>query len=260
ARRLRAAAGRAASVLAVAAVVAGGWTWGRGWRWADEAVSPIAVENPSALAFDGKQLFVADWSGVVTAFDPAEPRRPVASFPAPAGGPYRPTAAAFGGGVMWTLDAAQARILRHPAGRPDRVLSARPSPGPAPTALAYDGAALWSYDAANRSFYEHGGDEGVTRAYALAGDAVPNAMAWRGGRLWVHDSKSGRVLVLERREGRLVAVESSPAPVRGLAGFAFGPGAGRAVSVFLLTGPSARSASSSLTRTRLSRRLPLTVF
>ncbi len=251
---------RGAFVVAACAAVAAGWSWGRSWVWSAESVAPVAASSPSALAYDGSLLWVADWSGGISAVDPAEPRRVLSSFAAPAGGPYRPTAIAFGAGVMWTLDAAQARVLRHPAGRPDKVLSSRPSPGAAPTALAYDGAALWSYDAANRSFYEHGGDEGLSKAYPLEGDAVPNAMAWRAGRLWAHDSKSGRILVLERKDGRLVPVESARAPGAGLIGIAFAPPQGRALSLFLLAGPSAESATSSLKKVRLARRLPITVF
>lgn len=259
-RRLLVMAGQGAAALAVVAALAGAWNWGRSWRWTSESTAPVAASNPAAMAYDGSLLWIADWSGGVSSLDPADLRRAPTSFPLPAGGPYRPTALAFGGGVMWTLDAAQARVLRHPAGRPDTVLASRPSPGPAPTALAYDGSALWSYDAANRSFYEHGGDEGISRAYPLDGDAVPNAMAWRGGRLWVHDSKSGRILVLERRDGRLVPVESGRAPAAGLIGLAFGAARGRGAEVFLLAGPSAQRASAALLKVRLSRRMPFAVF
>lgn len=258
--RLARYAARGAAAAVVIGALAAGWGWGRTWVWAAEAVAPVAASSPSALAYDGALLWLADWSGGLSAVDPAEPRRVMLSFKAPAGGPYRPTAIAFGAGVMWTLDAAQARVLRHPAGLPDKVLASRPSPGAAPTALAYDGAALWSYDAANRSFYEHGGDEGQSKGYPFDGDAVPNAMAWRAGRLWVHDSKSGRILVLERKDGRFAPIESSLAPGAGLIGFAFAPAQGRSLSLFLLAGPSAESATSSLKKVRLSRRLPLTVF
>lgn len=260
ARALRHWAGRGAAALAAAALLAGAWTWSRGWRWAAESMAPVAASNPSALAYDGNLLWIADWSGGVGAVDPADPRRAAASFLPPAGGPYRPTAVAFGAGAMWTLDAAQARVLRHPAGRPDKVLVSRPSPGPAPTALAFDGAALWSYDAANRSFYRHGEDEGSTKAFPLEGDAVPNAMAWRGGRLWVHDSKSGRLLVLAAREGRMTPVDSAPAPAPGVLGLAFVSPRGRAATLFVLAGASAERSSPSLLKLRLSRRVPLTVF
>jgi hypothetical protein len=253
------ARGAAAAAFA-AAVLLAGWSWSRAWRWTSESMAPVAASNPSAMAYDGNLLWIADWSGGLGAVDPADPRRAAASFLPPAGGPYRPTAVAFGAGVMWTLDAAQARVLRHPAGRPDKVLASRPSPGPAPTALAFDGASLWSYDAANRSFYRHGDDEGSTKSFPLEGDAVPNAMAWRAGRLWVHDSKSGRLLVLAPREGRLAPVDSAPAPAPGLLGLAFATPVGRSASVFVLAGASAERSSPSLMKLRLSRRAPLTVF
>lgn len=259
-RALRAWAVRAGLALAAAGVLAAGARWSRSWRWASESAAPVAARNPTALAYDGNLLWIADWSGGVGAVDPADPRRAAASFLPPAGGPYRPTAIAFGAGLMWTLDAAQARVLRHPAGRPDKVLASRPSPGPAPTALAFDGSSLWSYDAANRSFYQHGADEAMTKSFTLEGDAVPNAMAWRSGRLWVHDSKSGRLLVLEPRDGRLFPVEAGPAPARGLLGLAFGTPQGRELVLFALSGPSAENAAPSLLKLRLGRRMPVAGF
>lgn len=253
-------AGRAAGALALAALLYSGYGWSRAWRWTAQSAAPIATSNPSAMAYDGSRLWIADWTAGLSSLDAADPRAAASSYLPPAGGPYRPTAVAFGPGVMWTLDAAQARVLRHPAGRPDKVLASRPSPGPAPTALAFDGSTLWSYDAANRSFYQHGEDEGSTKAFPLEGNAVPNAMAWRGGKLWVHDSKSGRFLVLAAREGRLVTLESAAAPAAGVLGFAFGSATSRDLAVFVLAGPSGERSTPSLLKLRLSRKVPLTVF
>lgn len=258
--RLREAGRGFAVAVAAAGVLLGAWTWSRAWRWSAESMAPVAAANPSAMGYDGNLLWIADWSGGLGAVDPADPRRAASSFLPPAGGPYRPTAVAFGAGVMWTLDAAQARVLRHPAGRPDKVLVSRPSPGPAPTALAFDGASLWSYDAANRSFYQHGEDEGSTKAFPLEGDAVPNAMTWRGARLWVHDSKSGALLVLALKDGRLVPVDAVPSPAGGVLGLAFASAPGRSASLYLLAGPSAERSSPSLLKLKLRRRVPLTVF
>lgn len=252
-----AAAALAAVVIAVSAKPAA--RWALEWRWAPEASAPVPAANPTALAFDGGHLWVADWSGRVVEVDPADPRRALREVNAPAGGPYRPTALAFGGGVLWSLDAAQARILRARSDKPTEVIATRPSPGPAPTALAFDGSSLWSYDAANRSLYRHGGDEAAHKSYALSEDVVPNALAWVGGRLWLHDTKSRRFLVYAVEGDALVLRESHAAPEGGLLGFVVGgePGDRR---VWTLAAPSPERGQAALQLYRLRRRIRFADF
>lgn len=189
-------AGKAVAGLAFAACVGfGAWRWFSTYHFHAGAPRPIALSSPTALAFDGTTLWGAEWDGRVVALDPKDPRAAVrVSSPAPQG-PYRPVALAASGEAMWSLDAAQARVLRHKAGEPEKLLAVRPSPGPAPTALAFDGEALWSYDAANRLLYRHGADEGSFRSFALDQDVVATALAWVGKELWVYDAKTRKLHV-----------------------------------------------------------------
>ena len=187
---------RALALAAAVAVLALPALWYATSRRHFEAVgaSVVSVSAPTSLAFDGTLLWVASWDGKLTAYEPENLDVPVRAA-APAGvAPYRPVGMAFGGGLLWTLDAAQARILRHKASDPERVQVSRPSPGPAPTALAFDGQALWSYDAVNRTISEHGSDEGSTKSYSLESDVVVTAMAWVGGDLWVFDAKARQLV------------------------------------------------------------------
>ncbi|MBI4059911.1 MAG: hypothetical protein HY403_00620 [Elusimicrobia bacterium] len=258
ARRVRAAA----SALAAAAVLAAGslaWRWGAQWRYSLEATAPVASLNPTALAFDGTLLWVADWGGRLSAHDPVDPRRAVREIGVPEGGVFRPTALAFGDGRMWTLDAARARLIRASAARPEAVLAAVRSPGPAPTALAFDGSSLWSYDSASRALYRHAGDEATYQAYPLEDDVVPNALAWVDGRLWLHDTKSRRLMIYALESGRFALKEAHPSPDAATAGFVVLPGKDGPL-LWALVGPSAQRTQPALLRLKLRRRAPFAVF
>jgi hypothetical protein len=250
AARLRRGLAGAAAALVLAAASVPAWRAARAWRFVPEASAPAPTPNPSALAFDGTALWVADWGGALVSADPADPRRVLArAKPAP-GGPYRPTAVAAGGGAIWTLDAAQSRLIRHAAAAPERILAARPSPGPAPTALAFDGESVWSYDAIDRAVTRHGGDDAPAKAFALPADAVPDAMAWVDGSLWIHDAKTGALLVCAVEDGKLALKAVHPMPETGVLGLAVGGKAGRRV-IYLLLGPSGGRAQAELARYRI---------
>lgn len=186
--------GRAAKAAALAAVLAAGaafaWRWASTYHFKQGLARPLAAATPTSLAYDGTLLWSAEWDGRLVAVDPKEPRTAVRTTAPQPGGPFRPVALAAGGDALWSLDAAQARVVRHKAGDPSQLLAVRPSPGPAPTALAFDGEALWSYDAANRLLYRHGADEAAFRSFALDADVVATALAWVGRELWVYDAKT----------------------------------------------------------------------
>ncbi|MDE2491241.1 MAG: hypothetical protein KGM24_10365, partial [Elusimicrobia bacterium] len=227
----------AAAVLAAAALVVPAWRAASAWRYSLVSAAPAPSENPTALAYGDGRLWVTDWTGGLAATDPGDPRKILLRALPAAGGPYRPTAIAVGAGSVWTLDAAQGRLLRGAASDPARVLSSRPSPGPAPTALAFDGDDVWSYDAVDRALTRHGAGDAPEQSYALERGVVPNAMAWVGGRLWIHDAKSGRMLVYVLRDGALARVASEPSPGPGVIGFA-AAGTARRRSLFVLYSPS----------------------
>lgn len=259
----RARYGKAAALVLAAAGLAvaapWGWRWATAWRFEAEAVAPIAALNPTAMAYDGSVLWVADWGGRLTAHEPADPRRAVRQSAIGAVPPLRPTSLAFGGGLAWVLDAAQSRLIRLSAARPDAPGVARSSPGPAPTALAYDGAAVWSYDAANRTLYRHGGDESSHAAFPLKEDVVPNALAWVNGKLWLHDSKSRRVLVYRHEGDALRLTESQPAPDGAVLGLAVAK-MGEERRVWVLAGASPERSQPALIRYKLTRRIPFIDF
>lgn len=211
------------------------------------------------MALDGDSLWIADWSGTLAAVDPSDPRRVLRQAKPAPGSPYRPTAIAAGGGALWTLDAAQARLIRHSLAAPGKILGARPSPGPAPTALAFDGETVWSYDAVDRALTRHGGDDAPTQAFALPGDVVPDAMCWTDGRLWIHDAKGRRLMIYSLEKGKLSLSVSQSMPETAVLGLA-ASGTPLHRTLYLLLGPSGESAQARVVRYRIRRLLPFAHF
>jgi hypothetical protein len=246
-------------VLAAAAAAPPAWRAATVWRFTSESAAPSPTVNPTGLAYDGTSLWVSDWGGRLIAVDPADPRRVLLQAAPQPGGPYHPTAIAAGGGSLWTLDAAQARLLRHSSSAPDKILAARPSPGPAPTALAFDGETVWSYDAVTRALTRHGGDDAPVQTYALPDEVVPNAMTWADGRLWIYDSKARLLLVYEIANGKLTRTASEPAPEPGVIGLA-AAGAPNDRRVYVLVGPSGARGAAEIVSYRLKRLLPFAHF
>jgi sugar lactone lactonase YvrE len=248
-----------AGVLAASAGPA--WRAASAWRFIAVSESSAPTANPAALAFDGTLLWVADWGGRLVAVDPSDMRRVVRqAAPAP-GGPYHPTAIAAGGGMLWTLDAAQARLLRHSATDPNKIISARPSPGPAPSALAFDGETVWSYDAVDRALTRHGGDDAPAQRYSLPDEVVPNAMAWSAGKLWVHDAKGHRLFVYALEGDKLTRVSAEAMPAGAALGVAPAVGGSpRERQVFVLFGPSGARGQAEVVRYAVHRLNPFAHF
>lgn len=197
------------------------------------------LQNPTAMAFDGALLAVAEYDGRILAYDPADPRRLVRQSKVAGLGAYRPQSLAFGREQLWSADSAQARLVRHKASDPAQILASRSSPGAAPTAVAFDGQFLWSFDAAAGALYRHGVDESDSKAFSLGGALVPTAMAWIKGRLWVYDSKISGLAAFDFKEGLFSErwrVEL-PDPILGLVAVPGGDGKRGSRELWVLAAP-----------------------
>ncbi|MFA6316781.1 MAG: hypothetical protein WC943_05125 [Elusimicrobiota bacterium] len=167
------------------------------------SVSPVTLDNPTGMAFDGEKLWFSQWGGDLVSFDPKDLR--VSSGRAsPKGlGAFHPGALASSPSALWSVDSAQARLIKHRPGRPEEVLGSLPAPGAAPAALAFDGSALWVYDAATQSIYRQKGEGPEFFPVPADAELVPAAMAFVDGRLWVFDSRAKELVILELKAERL---------------------------------------------------------
>ncbi|OGR90815.1 MAG: hypothetical protein A3J74_04350 [Elusimicrobia bacterium RIFCSPHIGHO2_02_FULL_57_9] len=229
-------------MLAAAALAFPVWKHFTRLNFKAASVRSVDLSNPTALTYDGSLLWVTEWNGNVLALDPENPHKPVRATRVGSLGAYHPSALAFGGYFLWSADAAQARIVRHSAGEPDKILALRASPGPAPTALAYDGQSLWSYDAANKAVYKHGSDETSYKSFGIEQDVVATAMAWVSGELWIFDSKSRMLRIFSFKDDvfKLKDSHALGETVLGLVGAMGETKGGSSRQLWVLAGPNAR--------------------
>ncbi len=201
------------------------------------------LRNPTALGFDGELLWVSDWDGHFSAFDPKSPSLSVLFSEVRGVGPYHPTALAFGDGALWSLDAAQSRILRQGVSDPNRVSSVEPAPGAAPSALAFGEGSLWVLDAASRVVNREVAS-GSWKPYALNAGRVPSIVLWSGGELWAYDPKSKEVSIFRPKGASFELAErhAFAEPVLGMAASASGKDGGR---LWILTQKDGRYAMES---------------
>ncbi|MBI4345333.1 MAG: hypothetical protein HY553_00650 [Elusimicrobia bacterium] len=194
-----------AAVLASALLAGVGlpaWQYVTRLRLVPLAGESVAAESPTGLAFDGTQLWVTEYSGRFLKLDPGHPSQQLSSWQVAASGPYHPGALTASADTLWTVDTAQARILRHATADPSVPRDSWSAPGTAPVAVAHDGTRLWTFDVVNRTLYRHEGDgpNAPTQGYPLDLDVVPTSMQWAGSELWMHDSKGHRLLRIKLLE------------------------------------------------------------
>lgn len=194
-------AGTVAAVLLLSAYP----VWKHVHRLRFELVESYALvaESPTGIAFDGNVLWLTEWDGRLTSLDPEQPSEVLFRQTIKRRGVYHPNSVAIWGDALYTLDTAQARILRHSLTAPAKVDLDWPSPGPAPIVLAHDGQNLWSYDAATRAVYRHLGEgkESQVEAHKMEFDILPSAMTWFKDELWIYDIK-GRQIMIFKRDGK----------------------------------------------------------
>ncbi len=187
------------------------WNYFNRFHFRALAVQPVSLSNPTGLAFDGTLLWASDWDGNLKSFSPQKADVITRTAQVLATKPYHPSSLTFAKGNLWSLDAAQARLIEHSPSDPGVVSASYPTPGPAPTALAFNGKSLWSYDAANGLLYRHGSDPTQTRGFSLGSGLAVTAMAWIEDRLWAFDSKGRELLVFKRQGGHLILQAHYPA-------------------------------------------------
>ncbi len=198
------------------------------FRLLSSAAIASELRNPTALGFDGELLWVCDWEGRFSAFDPKSPALSVLSSQVRGMGPYHPSALAFGDGGLWSLDAAQSRLLKQGISDPNRVERVVAAPGAAPSALAFGEGSLWVLDAASRVVNRQV-SEGAWKPYALNAAHLPSLILWTGGELWAYDPKA-KALSIYRLKGSSLELAERHAfaePVLGMAASASGKYGGR---------------------------------
>ena len=204
--------------LASAAAAAGLYLFLGTLRVATLGSDVLGLEGATGLAAGTDAVWVSEWDGRLLALDPGAVGGAARAFDLKSLAPYHPVAVSAGALGLWTLDAAQARLLRHDPSEPAKLLASLPAPGAAPAGLADDGQALWTYDAASQRLFRLDPRDGTARAYGIEGFS-PAALAWLDGSLYAYDARASRLARLEPQGDHFKAgPRAAVGPVVALAG------------------------------------------
>jgi len=112
----------------------------------------VPYENPSAIAYDGKSLWVADWiTQKIYQYSYTSQLTLVQSYNTEN---THPTGIAFDGTSLWTSNAWEQKIYRHTLDEQLSVAATYSSPGPEPAGLFFDGVCLWICDMQEARIYQ----------------------------------------------------------------------------------------------------------
>ena len=145
--------------------------------------------NPSGIAFDGKNLWTADWLSMTAVRHNMDESLSVAKKYQL---PINPFGLAWDGQNFWTSDSWAKKINKH--SQDLSVIASYKSPAANPGGLCWDGKNLWSVDTETRKIYKHKMDSALSidRSYDSPGNS-PSAIFFDGKNLWSCDSASNRI-------------------------------------------------------------------
>lgn len=178
------------AAAAAAAVLAGFFFSGRAPAGRD---LPIAHDHPTALVWQGKTLWAADWlAQSVYQYREAGGRlEQVRAVHLP---DSTVTALAVSGDRLFVADAGRRVIEERRLDAGLTLVRSEPSPGPNPSGLFWDGKYLWSSDASAGRIYRHSPEHGlsVLESFKAPGKS-PAALHKDADFLWSADSETRRL-------------------------------------------------------------------
>jgi len=203
--------------LFLAAICLGFFASGSAGAAVGDALSSIEtdVSNPAGIAWDGSDLWIADWEhGKICKLEGRRGRIREA-YDAPG---RHPSGIVFVSGRLYVCDAWQGRIRRYDpeSGRTDLTID---SPGPAPTDLAFDGRYLWIADSREDKLYQVNPEDGAIANYLGAPSGNVTGIAFAMGYLWVGDRMKDAIYMCSPENGEVIMYV--PAPGKYVWGTAF---------------------------------------
>jgi len=160
----------------------------------------------SGLAFDGKNLWLADFkTDSLYALSPKN-GRVVEALPAPS---YRPYGLAWDGSHLWVVDREENNIIQFDVKSGVSVWTI-PSPVERPEGLAWDGKNLWLAD--RKTIQMISTEDGTTIKSFPAPASVTTGLAFDGTYLWSADRIKNRIYMIYPETGEVIMILDSPAP------------------------------------------------
>jgi len=153
----------------------------------------IPYSNPSAITWDGQNLWVADWASQSIYKHRSDKTLSIDSVFTLVD--IHPTGLVWDGDHLWSCSTMEKKITKH---APDATLTSLitfPNPLQEPTALAWDGLHLWCADGAGGKLYKlKPVGEGLNIAGVYDGAATnPVGMFFYQNHLWVADGERGKI-------------------------------------------------------------------
>jgi transglutaminase-like putative cysteine protease len=169
---------------------------------------PAPGNNCTGLAFDGKNIWVADHAlDELLAVDPRT-GKVQKRFKSPG---YRPAGLAFDGEQLWNVDVKEKKIYR--IGLKDGLVTRTiPAPIDRPRALAFDGRALWVSDDKTRTIHRVDPRDGTTIREVPFPSKSVDGLAFDGRYLWVTDRLADRLFAVHLPTGEVLVTLKSPGP------------------------------------------------
>lgn len=169
-----------------------------GWKYLGDIGSKwdtfsIPYSNPSALAWDGQNLWIADWSSQSVYKHKPDAGLSIQSVSQLADN--HATGLAWDGERLWSCSSMEKKITKHNMDANLSALVGFPNPLQDPTALAWDGVYMWCADGAGGKLYKlKPTAEGLSIAGVHDGAAAtPAGMFFHQGHLYVADAESGKI-------------------------------------------------------------------
>jgi len=161
----------------------------------------------TALAFDGKQLWVADRkTRLLYRYDPAN-QQVTQELQTPG---FWPTGLAWDGQALWCVDQKDNRIYRIDPST-GTVLKVIESPARSPHGLTWDGKYLWLGDEGADQILQISTDDGTTIRDFPAPSGNPQGLAFDGTYLWISDRMADEIY-LTTLDGEVLFVLRTPGP------------------------------------------------
>lgn len=171
-----------------------------------EKKTPLPFRHPTGIAWDGKNLWVADrktdrlyrcdlMTGAV-----------VDSIESPG---YFPSGLAWDGKLLWSTDPGEQKIYATDVAS-GRTVETLDAPSSSVTGIAAEGGFLWICDNAEDRISKIDPGDGTTIVSFRAPAGDPRGLVFGGGYLWCSDRIRDQIYMIDPRNGHVVLILDAP--------------------------------------------------
>ena len=186
------------------------------WAYTGEVVKEFDTPGscPMGLAFDGKNLWLADRKADKLFYINPKNGKVLRSINSPA---YWPMGLCWDGEALWNADWKEGKIFKIDP-QTGIILKTVESPERSPRGLAWDGQYLWCADDIADKIIQFSPDDGTTIREFKAPAKDPRGLCFDGKYLWVSDRIKDEIYMVDPESGCVVLITDAPGPfTRGLA-------------------------------------------